>query len=105
MFMERLKPAARTPRLRPAAIAMVVRSVTALVGGYAAASVLATLAARLLPIDRVEATAWAMTLSFLVYAVIALWCFHEPRLMRVAGWVWGVALIGAGAVWLLGVRP
>jgi cytochrome bd-type quinol oxidase subunit 2 len=91
--------------LRPAALAMAARVVTALVGGYAAAAALATLAARLLPIDRAEATGWAMILSFLVYAGLALWCFHERRLARAALAVWGSALAAGGALYLLGVRP
>ncbi|MGC5798444.1 hypothetical protein [Sphingomonas sp. NFX23] len=84
---------------------MAFRSLTALVGGYAAAAVLATLIARLLPIARVEATSWGMILSFPIYAGIALWCFHEHRLSRVAAAVWGVAISGGGLLWLLGVRP
>ncbi|WEK01139.1 MAG: iron transporter [Candidatus Sphingomonas phytovorans] len=78
---------------------------TALAGGYAAAAGLATLSARLLPIARAEATGWAMILSFLFYAVIALWCFHERRLLRVAGFVWGAAALSIGVAMLLGVRP
>ncbi|MEH3048646.1 iron transporter [Sphingomonas adhaesiva] len=96
------RPLAR--RVRPAALAMAARCATALVGGYAAAAVLATLLARLLPIARVEATLWGMILSFLFYAVIALWCFVEPRLWRAAALVWGVALPGALLLWWLGVR-
>ncbi len=84
---------------------MAGRIVTALVGGYAAAAALATLAARLLPIDRAEATSWAMILSFPVYSGLALWCFHERRLARVALRVWGLALLAGGAAYLLGVRP
>ncbi|RZM20200.1 MAG: DUF3649 domain-containing protein [Sphingomonas sp.] len=84
---------------------MAFRSLTALVGGYAAAAVLATLIARLLPIAPVEATSWGMVLSFPIYAGIALWCFHEHRLLRVAAAVWGIATFGGGLLWLLGVRP
>jgi hypothetical protein len=83
---------------------MVVRAVTAPVGGYAAASGLATLLARLLPVARAEATAWGMILSFLFFAIIGLWAFHEARLLRVAGAVWGVATVSIGFVLLLGVR-
>ena len=92
-------------RVRPLVWSMAVRSLTALVGGYAAAAVLATLIARLLPIARVEATSWGMILSFPIYAAIALWCFHEQRLLRVTAAVWGMAIIGGGLLWLLGVRP
>lgn len=84
---------------------MAARVATALFGGYAAASAIAALVARLLPIARVEATVWAMILSFLLYAAIALWCFHEQRLARVAGLVWGSAAVAIAAALLLGVRP
>lgn len=84
---------------------MAVRCLTALVGGYAAAAGLATLLARLLPAARVEATAWGMILSFLLYAGFGLWAFHEPRLVRVAGVIWGTAIVAGGVALALGVRP
>lgn len=109
MLMQRIDPpppARRSRlRLRPAALAMGARCATALLGGYGAASVLATSMARLLPVARVEATLWGMILSFLFYAVIGLWCFVEPRLWRAAAIVWGVAIPGALLLWWLGVRP
>lgn len=89
----------------PDAARMTARSLTALVGGYAAAAGLATLLARLLPGSRVEATSWGMTLSFLVFASVGLWAFHERRLVTVAAVIWGAALLSGGAVLLLGVRP
>lgn len=98
------KGQAQSPRTG-AGWAMAARAITALVGSYAAASGLAALLARLLPVARVEATGWALILSFLFYAVIGLWCFHEPRLARVAGLVWGLAALSTGAAMLLGVRP
>lgn len=84
---------------------MGARTITALVGGYAAAAGVATLAARLLPIARVEATIWSMILSFLLFAAIGLWSFYEARLARVATTIWGLAALSIGAAWLLGVRP
>lgn len=81
---------------------MGVRVVTAFVGGYTATSGLVALSARLAPIARAEATAWAMLLSFLVYAALMLWAFHEPSLSRVAAIIWGLALVTAGAAWLIG---
>lgn len=92
-------------RHRGVAWRMSVRCGTALVGGYGAAAGMAALAGRLLPIARVEATAWAMILSFLLFASIGLWAFHEPRLWRVAGIIWGTAILCAGALYLLGARP
>ena len=84
---------------------MAGRCLTALVGGYAAAAALATLAARSLPVARVEATVWGMILSFLLYALFGLWAFHEPRLVRVAGLIWGTAIAAGGTALLLGIRP
>jgi uncharacterized membrane protein YfcA len=104
MLMQAIPPC---PTPTPAATArwpMVVRCITALLGGYGAAAALSTLLARLLPIDRAEATALGMILSALLYALIGLWCFHEPRLGRVAAWVWGTAILGGALLWLLGVR-
>ncbi|MBY9063764.1 hypothetical protein K7957_12550 [Sphingomonas yunnanensis] len=90
--------------IRPAALAMLARCITALLGGYAATAALVSLVSRLLPLSRAEATAWGMITSFLVYSVIGLWCFHEPKLVRVAALVWGVALVGGGTIWLIGAR-
>jgi len=91
-------------RLHPA-FPMTFRAATALVGGYVLAASVAAVSARLLPIVRVEATAWSMNLSFLLYASVALWAFAEPRLKVVTLWIWGVALLAVGASLLLGVRP
>lgn len=101
MKTHRLTPPLRTPWR---ALAMTARCLTALLGGYAAASGLASLLARLLPITRVEATAWGMILSFLLYALLALWTFHEPRLLRVAAVIWGNALASIALLWLMGPR-
>lgn len=84
---------------------MVARCATALVGGYAAAAGAASLFARLLPVGRAEATAWGMILSFLLYASLGLWAFHEPRLARIAAVIWGIAVVCAGVLLLLGTRP
>ncbi|WP_076070340.1 hypothetical protein [Sphingomonas montana] len=84
---------------------MAARASTALLGGYAATAAIATLAARLLPGTAVEATAWAMTVSFLLYAAIVLWAFAERRLMRVIATIWLAALVPAGIVAAIGLRP
>lgn len=81
---------------------MALRTLTAIVGGYAAAATSVSLASRIAPIDRAEATIWAMTLSFLVYAGLLLWAFHENRLWRVMMAIWGVTIISAASLWLLG---
>jgi hypothetical protein len=81
-----------------------LRCITALLGGYAAAAGIASLAARLLPLRRVETTAWSMILSFLLFTGLALWAFHERRLSRVAATIWGAALVSIAAALLLGPR-
>ncbi len=97
-------PPCPTPAASKARWPMVLRCLTALIGGYAATAGLSALSARLLPIDRAEATGWALILSILLYPVIALWCFHEPRLGRILAGVWGSALLCAALLWWLGVR-
>ena len=96
-----------TPARRSRSIAqmlMAARCATALLGGYAAASGLASLLARLLPMSRAEATTWGMIVSFLIFAVLSLWAFHERRLARVVGIIWGAAAVSAAGVLLLGPR-
>ncbi|MDG2527204.1 hypothetical protein [Caulobacter endophyticus] len=88
----------------PVVARMTARALTALFGGYAAAAALASLLARLLPIAPAEASAWGMILSFLVFAGLALWAFHERRLTIVAAAIWGSALIAGAAVVLMGAR-
>ena len=101
---EPLPPPAVVPVRRSGGWSITARSLTAVVGGYAASAALATLLARLLPIARAEATIWGLIASFLIYTGVLLWCFREPRLGRVAAWVWGIALAGGAAAWTLGVR-
>lgn len=84
---------------------MTGRCLTALLGGYMATAGLASLLARLLPIARAEAVVWSMIFSFLLYAAIALWAFHEPRLTRVAAWIWGSAALSISLSLLIGPRP
>lgn len=83
---------------------MTGRAITALFGGYLAAAGLATLLARLLPGSRVEASAWGMTLSFLLFASFGLWAFHERRLWLVAAGLWGLGALSVAALFALGVR-
>ena len=48
---------------------------------------------------------WGMLAAFVFYAALGLWAFHEPRLSRVAGVVWGIALLSGDLLFALGVRP
>lgn len=83
---------------------MALRAATALVGGYAAAAGSASLLARLLPVARAEATAWGMILSFLIFAMLGLWAFHEVQLTRVVVILWGLAAACIALTLLLGPR-
>ena len=100
-----MSEASATSRRGGPPAAMALRCVTALLGGYAASAGTTALVARMLPIARVEATSWAMILSFLFYACVALWAFHEQRLLRVCILIWGIAGVTIGLALLLGVRP
>jgi hypothetical protein len=42
---------------------------------------------------------------FTLYVALLLWAFHEQRLARVAAIIWGTAILSAGTVCPLGVRP
>ena len=53
---------------------------------------------------RAEATGWGMIISFLIFAILGLWAFHQPHLTRVAAVIWGLAALSIGASYLLGVR-
>lgn len=85
---------------------MIARCFTALFGGYSAAaasaSAVACFVAHAFPSLRVEATGWAMILSFLIHPGLALWAFHEERLWLVAALIWGLATAGALAVIAMG---
>lgn len=83
---------------------MTTRCTTALIGGYAAAAGFASLLARLLPVERAEATLWGMILSFLFFACFGLWAFHEARLARVTAVIWGSAIVAGTIIVLLGPR-
>lgn len=100
-----MRRAGATSRQSGAPAAMALRCVTALLGGYAASAGVAALLARILPVERVEATSWAMIFGFLFYAGAALWVFHEQRLLRICILVWGTAAVTIGLALLLGVRP
>jgi len=78
--------------------------VLAVVGGYALTSALTAVAAlglsALMP--RSEAVVLMGMLAFVIYLVVLIWAFAEPRLHR----LWGVLGFGGGGgfsvLWLLG---
>lgn len=79
----------------------VLRSVLAVAGGFAFTTALAGLGAaglaRTLPLAASDAALLACMLGFIVYLLVLLWAFAEPRLGRV-----GLVLAGGGtAAYLL----
>ncbi|USI72066.1 iron transporter [Sphingomonas morindae] len=84
---------------------MALRWFTAVAGGYAAASGLAALAARVAPLPRAEAVIWAMLLAFPLYAGLLLWVLGSAKPRRAMAAIWTLALVAGGGAWLLGVRP
>lgn len=72
------------------------RAIAAIVVGYLLASLATAVLARLLPGSAVEATLWATTLSFAVYAAVAVWCFGDPKTWRLwLGLAAGCAILSA----------
>ena len=61
------------------------RAVAAIFVGYLLAALVTAVLARVLPGSPVEATIAATTLSFAVYAAVAVWCFGDPKTWR--GWL------------------
>ena len=59
------------------------RAVAAIFVGYLLAALVTAVLARVLPGSPVEATIAATTLSFAVYAAVAVWCFGDPKTWRV----------------------
>jgi hypothetical protein len=72
------------------------RAFAAIVVGYLFASLATAVLARLLPGPTAEATIAATTLSFAVYAAVAVWCFGDPKAARLwLGLAAGCAILSA----------
>ncbi len=63
---------------------VVSRTLTAIVGGYALTYCFTAALARLLPLDRFDATLVASLVSFIIYLAFILWVFATHSLRRVA---------------------
>ena len=81
-----------TPRYR---LAVTSRIIAALVGGYLVAYASAALLTVVLPMSRINRAVTASLLSFVVWAVVAIWVFAARSAWR--GW-W--TLLAAGGVML-----
>lgn len=83
-------------------LSLAARITAAVVGGYAAANVVAIFLARLLPLPRADAVLTMTLASFALYTAAAVWAF-AARSARVA-WLGLLAPIAlcAVAAWLLG---
>lgn len=76
------------------------RALAAIGVGYVFTSLATAVLARLLPGGPIEATVAATTLSFAIYAAVAVWCFAEPKSWRLwAGLLGGCAAMG-GVLWV-----
>lgn len=78
---------------------IILRILAAIPLGYAVASLWAMALARVLPLERSEATVAATLIAFVICAVAAMWAFAAP-----SGWraFWTLTLLGviaAGIAW------
>lgn len=82
------------------AIAIIVRLVAAIGGGYAVSAGLAALAARVLPATTPmpprEAVVLSSMLAFLVYLGLLIWAFAEPSLVRLCLILGAVGIVSWG---------
>jgi len=84
------------------------RSIAAIVGGYAVSNLAAIAFASALPMPQAEAVMTSMMLSFLFYALAAIWAFSAKTAMLswlgmvstglIAASIWGMYSIAGGAV-------
>ena len=85
------------------AVPIVFRLILAIGGGYAVAAGLSALAAVGLPaataMPRSEAVVLASMLAFLIYLVLLLWAFAEPRLARLCFILTAVGVASWGGAW------
>ncbi len=85
------------------AIPIVLRLLVAIGGGYAVAAGLSALAAVALPavtaMPRSEAVVLGSMLAFVVYLVLLIWAFAEPRLARLSVIFAGVGIASWGGAW------
>lgn len=85
------------------AVSIAQRTIAAIVGGYALATLSGILLSWVLPMPRFEAVTVAMLLSFVVYTAAILWAFAVRTLWRMwLGLLLPTALCGVAS---LLVRP
>ncbi|MFT4253517.1 MAG: hypothetical protein QM608_13640 [Caulobacter sp.] len=79
---------------------LVARVVLAMLGAYAVMAACTMLLARLLPVQRLDASLWATIVSFAVYAALVVWVFAARSALR-AGLVLAAIGLAAGlGAWL-----
>lgn len=79
-----------------------VRAVTACLGTYAIAALLASALARTLPMPKVEAVSVATLLAFLIAPAVPIWAFLAAGPWRALVGVAALSLLLYGIVWLAG---
>lgn len=87
------------------ALAMVLRIALATVGGYLLTSLMTVALALLWPLPKGQAVMAATMLSFLVYAALIMWVFHEPSLRRILAILTLACVLLAAALWLFSPLP
>jgi hypothetical protein len=79
-----------------------IRAVTACLGTYAVAALLAAALARTLPMPRVEAVSLSTLLAFLLAPVVPVWAFLAPGPWRALAGVVAPSLLLYCLFWLAG---
>lgn len=75
----------------PYRLAVTVRTVAAIAGGYALAALSAVSLARILPLERADAGLLATMLAFIIFTVAVIWAYSAGSLKR----VWGGLVLAA----------
>ncbi|MDV3457533.1 ketohydroxyglutarate aldolase [Sphingomonas sp. HF-S4] len=79
-----------------------IRAVTACLGTYAVAALLAAALARTLPMPRVEAVSLSTLLAFLLAPVVPIWAFLAAGPWRALAGVVALSLLLYGVFWVAG---
>jgi hypothetical protein len=86
-------------------LTLLLRIAVAAGGGYAFANILGIALARYLPLPPAQAVLTAMLVSFLAYALAAIWVFTQPRLWLACLGLLLPTALGAWWLWPFGGGP
>lgn len=82
--------------------AIAYRTIAAVGGGYAFASVTSIFLSRVLPLPRAEAVMTAVLLSFCAYTVAVVWVFAARTAIRAWLGLLTLTALFAGIAWIIG---